>query len=52
MKYLINAPTRSVARSFIAKAKEQGITGLCTPFRTPYGYWTTQFKRPVLSLNK
>jgi hypothetical protein len=51
-KYLINAPTRQVARAFVSKAKEQGIRNLSQPFKTEFGYWTVTTNQPVLSLNR
>jgi hypothetical protein len=51
-KYLINAPTRQVARNFVAKAKAQGINNLSQPFKIAKGYWTVTTNQPVLSLNR
>ena len=51
-KYLINAPTRQVARNFVTKAKAQGIRNLSQPFKCEFGYWTVTTNQSVLSLNK
>lgn len=51
-KYLINAPTRQIARTFITKAKAQGIKNLSQPFKCEFGYWTVTTNQPVLSLNR
>lgn len=50
-KYLINAPTRQAARTFVTKAKAQGIKNLSQPFRVTTGYWTVTTNQPVLTLN-
>ena len=51
-KYLINAPTRQIARDFVTKARAQGINNLGQPFKLTKGYWTVTTNQPVLSLNK
>lgn len=51
-KYLINAPTRQVARTFVTKSKAQGIKNLSQPFKVTTGYWTVTTNQPVLSLNR